>query len=69
VPAGIFWPHAATHMPVFTAGHSNVNIPPPEKGLQLGPMHTPAPTCTYSQIMLSWETGTMPPQAGDYRFN
>lgn len=37
-----------------------------------------APTCTqpyitpvytYSQITLSWEMGTMPPQAGDYRFN
>lgn len=40
------------------------------------PMQIPAhthpyttPMCTHCQITLSWEMGTMPPQAGDYRFN
>lgn len=37
-------------------------------------MHTPphphhAHARAHSQITLSWEMGTMPPQAGDYRFN
>lgn len=58
--------HAGTCDPTraypYTARHTRANTPAPAwKGPATQPHeHRPVPTCTYSQIMLSWERGPCP---------